>query len=120
MLGSSRKKQRELREKIAKEEVEMLNRASASWWNGSSWGSGMGTPPVKKRINPLQAEYDLIECDPWDVDENVIKAYRTAAKRHHPDLIRARGGAGMEVDAANIKMHLINAAWEKIKKERNL
>lgn len=120
MLGNSCKKQRELRDKIAREEVELLNRAAASWWSVPSWGCYDAKTPAKKRISPLQAEYDLIECNPWDTDEDVIKAYRTAAKQHHPDLVKARGGSNAEVAAANIKMHLINAAWRKIKKDRNI
>ena len=70
--------------------------------------------------HPLQAEYDLLGCAPDSSDEIVKSAYRKTAKACHPDLLRARGLSESQIALATSKMAKINAAWEKIRKERGM
>ena len=77
-------------------------------------------PPRSKPVSALQKEYELLGCACDATDEAVRCAYRAAAKKHHPDLLRASGCSEATVQKATVKMAQINAAWEKIRKERNL
>lgn len=72
------------------------------------------------RTSLFQAEYNLLGCSPDASDEELKSAYRAAAKKYHPDLMRARGCSESSISAATVMMAKINAAWEKIKRERGL
>lgn len=78
-------------------------------------------PPGRLRPrSPLAKEYELLGCACDATDAAVQSAYRAAAKRYHPDLLRANDHDEAFVRDATRKMALINAAWEKIRKERGL
>ena len=53
-------------------------------------------------------------------DDEVKKAYRSLAKRYHPDTLKAQGLPDEMVARANERMSKINAAWSAVKKERGL
>ena len=71
-------------------------------------------------LSPLQREYATLGVPSTASDEEVRKAYHVAAKRCHPDILRAAGCSEERAYAATQKMAQINAAWEKIRKERNI
>lgn len=75
-------------------------------------------PP--RRVSPLKAEYDLIGCSPDASNEDVRIAYHSAAKKCHPDLLRAQGQTEVQMAMATAKMARINEAWEKVRKERGI
>ena len=75
-------------------------------------------PPPPK--TPLQEAYELLGCRSSDPNDVLRRAYRAAAKRHHPDLMRARGCSERQVREASEMMSCINAAWEAICAERKL
>ena len=75
-------------------------------------------PPPPK--TPLQEAYELLGCRSSDPNDVLRRAYRAAAKRHHPDLMRARGCSERQVNEASEMMSRINAAWETICSERKL
>ena len=77
-------------------------------------------PPPPPPKTPLQEAYELLGCHSADSNDVLRRAYRAAAKRHHPDLMRARGCSERQVRAASEMMSRINAAWEVICDERNL
>ena len=63
-------------------------------------------------------------CPDWhfrNVDrKRAHQQHCNAAKRHHPDMLRARGCPGRQVREASEMMSRINAAWEVICDERKL
>jgi len=60
--------------------------------------------------------YDVLEITSSATDEEVKKAYRDMAKKHHPDKV---ANLGEDVKkAATEKFQKINAAYEEIKKQR--
>ena len=77
-------------------------------------------PPKPKSTSSLSEEYELLGCASDATDEAVRCAYRAAAKKYHPDLLRANGYSEGLVQKATVMMARINAAWEKIRKERNI
>ncbi len=67
--------------------------------------------------NPSWA-YDVLEITKGATNEEVKKAYRELAKKHHPDKV---GHLGEDVrKAATEKFQKINAAYEEIKKQRGM
>ena len=75
-------------------------------------------PP--RKVSPLQAEYDLLGCRADATDEAARNAYRMAAKKYHPDILRAGGMPEAEVRKASAMMAKVNEAWEKIRKARGI
>jgi len=60
--------------------------------------------------------YTVLEISPDASDEEVKKAYREMAKKHHPDMVAQLGDEIKQ--AATEKFQQINAAYEEIKKQR--
>lgn len=56
-----------------------------------------------------------------DTDNAAIKtAYRKLVREHHPDRLIAKGMPKEFIDLATEKLSTVNAAWERIAKERNI
>lgn len=66
----------------------------------------------------LENDYKILEITPNATDDEVKKAYRTAAKKHHPDKVNHLGEEVRK--AAEIKFAQVNEAYEHIKKSRNI
>ncbi|MHC1707955.1 MAG: TerB family tellurite resistance protein [Bacteroidales bacterium] len=62
--------------------------------------------------------YKILEIDPNATDEEVKKAYRKMALKHHPDKVSHLGDDVRK--AAEEKFREIQSAYEDIKKQRNL
>ncbi len=68
------------------------------------------------------------ESDPYQIlgltrkasDKAVKKAYRKLIRENHPDMLIAQGMPQEFIDVANEKMAAINAAYDRIEKERGL
>ena len=70
--------------------------------------------------NDLDDAYSQLGVSPSASDDEVKKAYRSLAKRYHPDTLKAQGLPDEMVARANERMSKINAAWNAVKKERGL
>lgn len=65
-----------------------------------------------------ESAYTVLEISPDATDEEVKKAYRSMAMKNHPDKV---ANLGPEVQkAAQEKFQKIQAAYETIKRERNI
>lgn len=62
--------------------------------------------------------YTILEIVPTATDDEVKKAYRDMAKKHHPDMVAALGDDIKR--AATEKFQKINSAYEEIKKQRGM
>ena len=63
-------------------------------------------------------DYKILEISPDASDEEVKKAYRAAAKKHHPDKVSHLGEDVRK--AAEEKFAQVNEAYERIKKARGM
>lgn len=68
--------------------------------------------------NTLEEAYKVLEADPNDTDEELKKAYRRQALKHHPDAVAAMGEDVQK--AAEEKFKQINEAYERIKQQRGM
>lgn len=67
-------------------------------------------------IDTTEAYYKVLEIDPSASVDEIKKAYRAMALKHHPDKV---GHLGEDIrKAAEEKFKKVNEAYEKIKKER--
>lgn len=66
----------------------------------------------------IESAYEVLEIDKNATDEEVKKAYKKMAIRHHPDKVASLGADVQK--AAEEKFKKIQAAYETIKKERNM
>ena len=64
--------------------------------------------------------YDILGCDSSATDDELRRAYRAQAKKHHPDLLRAQGLPEEMITRATEQMARINNAWEEIKRARGI
>ncbi len=62
--------------------------------------------------------YAILEVDPKASDEELKKAYRRAAMKHHPDRVAHLGEEFQK--AASEKFKKVRDAWERIERERGL
>lgn len=69
-------------------------------------------------VPSTDAAYKILEISSDASDEDVKKAYRTMAKKYHPDKVAYLGEDFRKV--ANEKFKKVNDAYEQIKKERGL
>lgn len=63
-------------------------------------------------------DYKILEVDPNASDDEVKKAYRKMAMKHHPDKVNHLGEEVRK--QAEEKFKLLNEAYDRIKKERNI
>jgi DnaJ like chaperone protein len=66
----------------------------------------------------IENAYKILELEPTATDEEVKKAYKKLALKHHPDRVATLGEDVKK--ASEEKFKSIVAAYEKIKKERNI
>jgi DnaJ like chaperone protein len=69
-------------------------------------------------VKSVSRAYDILEITSSATDDEVKKAYREMAKKHHPDKV---GHLGEDIrKAATEKFQQINMAYEEIKKQRGI
>ena len=64
------------------------------------------------------SDYKILEVDKSCTNDEIKKAYRDLAKKHHPDKVQNLGE--VYVNAAKEKFSKIQAAYENIKKQRGI
>lgn len=72
-----------------------------------------------EKMAKTDGKVDALETHAAD-DAAVRRAYRLAAKKCHPDILRASGASEGRIAAATEQMARINDAWDTIRKARGM
>jgi DnaJ like chaperone protein len=92
-------------------------------WRGfgldeAAWRRAAGHAP---RRQPGEDDpYKVLGVAPGTGDEALRATWKTLMRENHPDLLAARGVPAEFIAKANEKVARINAAWDRIKRERGL
>jgi DnaJ like chaperone protein len=80
-----------------------------------------GNPGMARETKEVgDAAYAVLGLKPSASDEEVRLAWRRLMRENHPDSLAARGVPKEFVDRATRKVAEINAAWDRIKRQRGL
>lgn len=86
---------------------------------GSGYGYNSGSSGYSStNYHNLNDDYKILEISPDATDEEVKKAYRKAAIKHHPDKVNHLGEEVRK--AAEEKFAKVNEAYDRIKKSRGM
>jgi DnaJ like chaperone protein len=78
----------------------------------------LGSLDAMFRGSSPASAYAILEVDPKASDEEVKKAYRRAAMKHHPDRVAHLGDEFQKAAAEKFKK--VQQAWERIERERGI
>ena len=87
-------------------------------YSGYDYSSSNGGSSSSFRSHTLDDDYKILEISPDASDEEVKKAYRTLAKKYHPDRV-AHLGDDMRKQAEE-KFAKLSDAYDNIKKARGI
>ena len=83
-------------------------------------GNAAGSYGPAARDTSIAAAYRVLETSAAASDEEVVKAYRRALHRHHPDKLKANGLPDSMVEHAKERTQQIIEAWELIRVQRGI
>jgi DnaJ-class molecular chaperone len=88
------------------------------YYEQQQYGGGGSSSTSYSTRTATDNDYRILEVSPDASDEEVKKAYRAAAKKHHPDKVSHLGEDVRK--AAEVKFAQVNEAYERIKKARGM
>ncbi|MCR4965424.1 MAG: DnaJ domain-containing protein [Bacteroidales bacterium] len=91
---------------------------SGGYSNGYGGNQYGGNDTYTTRNYNIEDDYRILEVSPDATDDEVKKAYRAAAKKHHPDKVSHLGEDVRK--AAEEKFAQVNNAYNRIKKARGM
>lgn len=89
----------------------------AAAWERAKGGQGGS---AQQRVTAERDAYAVLGVADTATDEEVRAAWRKLMRENHPDYIAGRGVPQEFVDRATKKVAEINAAWDRIKRQRGL
>ena len=75
---------------------------------------------TRRNLERPEDAYAVLGLAPGASDDDVKRTWRQLVREHHPDSLIAKGLPQEFVDQANQRLGAINAAYDRIAKERNL
>jgi DnaJ like chaperone protein len=88
--------------------------------SGAFRATGAPAGNAAARDAALEQAYRVLESTAQASDEEVLKAYRRALQRHHPDKLKANGLPDSMVEHAKQRTQQIIEAWEVIRVRRGI
>jgi DnaJ like chaperone protein len=87
-------------------------------WQGNFGGGGYSSTQGYRAAYNIENDYKVLEIEPSATDDEVKKAYRTQAMKHHPDKVNHLGDEIRK--AAEERFTKLNESYERIKKTRGM
>ncbi len=105
---------------IGVRETDFLRRVHARFGLGQqSWERASGATP-RFRPEPTDDAYAVLGVARTATDDEVRAAWKALVRLNHPDSLASRGVPKEFIASATDKVAGINAAWDRIKRERGL
>ena len=100
------------------EEAFLVGVHRAFGLDGVAWDRARGAMP---QTNPSEPDpYTILGVSPDADDKELRNTWRQLMRENHPDSLAARGKSDAFIASASEKVARINAAWDRIKRERGL
>ena len=101
-------------------EMDVLRRIHAGFGLGSvAWDRASGAAP-RFRPEPTDDAYAVLGVARTATNDEIRAAWKALMRANHPDSLAARGVPAEFIASATDKVAGINAAWDRIKRERGL
>lgn len=97
-------------------ELAYLHRVATLFGRSEAWFDSF----LERRLHRLDDPYREIGADPAWSDAELKRHHRALVRDHHPDRRIARGLPPEAVKIATDRLATINAAWDRIARERGL
>lgn len=106
---------------VTKSEGDMLRGIHARFGlDAAAWERAKGGTPRGVTTQQMEDPYPVLGLTREASDEQVRTAWKRLMRENHPDTLAARGVPAEFVKRATDKVAGINAAWDRIKRERGL
>jgi DnaJ like chaperone protein len=106
---------------VAKSEGDMLRGIHARFGlDAAAWARAKGGRPRGASAQDFEDPYPVLGLTREASDEQVRAAWKQLMRENHPDSLASRGVPEEFVKRATAKVADINAAWDRIKRERKL
>jgi DnaJ like chaperone protein len=101
-------------------ELDFLARTHRSFkLDQAAWDRARGAVPRQPKSDEPDA-YSVLGVSQSTSDEEIRATWKGLMRANHPDSLAARGVPAEFIARANDKVARINAAWDRIKRERGL
>jgi DnaJ like chaperone protein len=101
-------------------ELDFLGRVHRRFGlNAMAWDRARGAAP-RFRPEPTDDAYSVLGVPRTATDDEVRAAWKTLVRANHPDSLASRGVPAEFIASATDKVAGINAAWDRVKRERGL
>ena len=87
-------------------------------WQGNMGSDHYSSSSGYRSTHNIENDYKILEVDPSASDDEVKKAYRKQAMKHHPDKVNHLGDEIRK--AAEERFAKLNESYERIKKARGM
>lgn len=105
---------------VGKAEGEFLARTARGFGiDERAWDRARGAAP-QRVVSDEPDPYEVIGLTPGASDEEIRATWKQLMRENHPDSLAARGVPQEFIARASEKVARINAAWDRIKRERGL
>jgi DnaJ like chaperone protein len=102
-------------------EQEFLHRVHAAFGlDRTAWDRVRGAGPRQAPVVSEPDPYGVLGLDRTATDQVLRTTWKRLMRENHPDSLAARGVPAEFIARANDKVARINAAWDRIKRERSL
>jgi DnaJ like chaperone protein len=94
-----------------------LGLGERAWYRAAQLGA---QPPQKQAVDALAEAYDLLGLPRSASDDALRARWVHLMRENHPDSLASRGVPADLIEKASGRVATINAAWDRIKRERGL
>jgi DnaJ like chaperone protein len=102
-------------------ETEFLARTRRSFGlDQTAWDRARGSAPPRSNVPNEPDAYGVLGVSRAATDEEIRAVWKRLMRENHPDSLASRGVPQEFVARASEKVARINAAWDRIKRERGL